>query len=80
MVQGPELNLARVPEGGRVFESFGEDPDLTSTLGVADIEGIQSQGVMAEAKHFGAYTQETARARLNSRLRFAHSPNSITPP
>lgn len=68
VVQGPELNLARVPEGGRVFESYGEDPDLTSTLGVADIEGIQSQGVMAMAKHFGAYTQETARARLNSEV------------
>jgi len=32
---------------------------------VADVQGIQSTGVMAEAKHFGAYTQETARARLN---------------
>ena len=42
--------------------------DLTSTLGVADIEGIQSQGVMALAKHFDAYTQETARARLNSQV------------
>lgn len=68
VVQGPELNLARVPEGGRVFESYGEDPYLTSTLGVADIEGIQSEGVMALAKHFGAYTQETARARLNSQV------------
>jgi beta-glucosidase len=68
VVQGPELNLARVPEGGRVFESYGEDPYLTSALGVADIEGIQSQGVMAVAKHFGAYTQETARARLNSEV------------
>jgi len=29
-------------------------------LGVADVQGIQSTGVMAEAKHFGAYTQETA--------------------
>jgi beta-glucosidase len=68
VVQGPELNLARVPVGGRVFESFGEDPYLTSILGVSDIEGIQSQGVMAMAKHFGAYTQETARARLNSEV------------
>lgn len=68
VVQGPELNLARVPQGGRVFESYGEDPYLTSTLGVADIEGIQSRGVMALAKHFGAYTQETARARLNSQV------------
>jgi len=26
-------------------------------LGVADVQGIQSTGVMAEAKHFGAYTK-----------------------
>jgi beta-glucosidase len=32
---------------------------------VANIEGIQSQGVLDNAKHFGAYTQETARVRLN---------------
>jgi beta-glucosidase len=65
VVQGPDLNLARVPLSGRVFESYGEDPFLTSAMGVADIEGIQSQKVMAMAKHFVAYSQETARARIN---------------
>jgi len=65
VMQGPELNLLRVPLDGRGFETFGEDPFLASVLGVADVQGIQSTGVMAEAKHFGAYTQETARARLN---------------
>jgi beta-glucosidase len=64
-VQSPELNLVRVPLDGRGFETYGEDPYLASVLGVADVEGIQSTGVMAEAKHFAAYTQETARARLN---------------
>jgi beta-glucosidase len=65
VVEGPELNLARVPQDGRIFESYGEDPFLTSVMGVAAIQGIQSQGVMAMAKHFVAYTQETARSRLN---------------
>lgn len=65
VVQGPDLNLARVPQGGRIFESFGEDPYLTSVMGVATVDGIQSQGVMALAKHFSAYTQETARTELN---------------
>jgi len=64
VVQGPGLNLARVPFSGRIFESYGEDPYLTSLLGVANIKGTQSTGVMAMAKHFAAYTQETARARL----------------
>lgn len=65
VVQAPELNLARLPWSGRIFEGFGEDPYLTSVLGVAEITGIQSLGVMALAKHFTAYTQETNRARLN---------------
>ena len=65
VMQGPGSNLLRVPLDGRSFETYGEDPFLASVMGVADMEGIQSTGVMAEAKHFGAYTQETARARLN---------------
>ncbi len=64
-VQGPNLNLARVPVSGRIFESYGEDPFLTAELGVADIRGIQSTGELADAKHFTAYTQENARARLD---------------
>ena len=51
-----------------MFESFGEDPFLTSALGVADIEGIQSTGAMALAKHFTAYSQETARARIDDEV------------
>lgn len=68
VVQGPDLNLVRVPNDGRVFETYGEDPHLASMLGVAEIEGIQSKAVMAEAKHYTAYTQETARATLNQAL------------
>ncbi|MGA7834488.1 MAG: glycoside hydrolase family 3 C-terminal domain-containing protein, partial [Acidimicrobiales bacterium] len=65
VIQGPDLNIARAPRSGRIFESFGEDPFLTSTLGVANIDGIQSADVMALAKHFTAYSQETARARID---------------
>lgn len=65
VIQGPNLNIVRVPESGRNFESFGEDPMLVSAMGVAGIEGIQSAGVMAMAKHFVAYSQETDRGELN---------------
>jgi beta-glucosidase len=65
VIQGPDLNLARVPIAGRVFEGYGEDPYLSAKLGVADIEGIQSEGVMASAKHFSAYNQETDRRNLD---------------
>jgi beta-glucosidase len=68
VLQGPDLNLIRTPLSGRAFETYGEDPFLASLMGVAAIEGIQSTGVMAEAKHLGAYTQENGRARLNQRV------------
>jgi beta-glucosidase len=66
--QGPNLNVDRVPQSGRADESYGEDPLLTSEMGVADIEGLQSQGVMAEAKHVFAYQQETNRGALENEV------------
>lgn len=67
-IQAPELNLARVALSGRTFETFGEDPFLAGTLGATEIRGIQSQGTMADLKHFGAYTQETSRLHLDQRV------------
>ncbi|MGH2861266.1 MAG: beta-glucosidase family protein, partial [Solirubrobacteraceae bacterium] len=61
MALAPGINIDRDPRWGRNFEMFSEDPLLTSVLGAADIEGIQSQGVMADAKHFVTYNQETSR-------------------
>ena len=65
MVLGPGINIDRDPRWGRNFEMFSEDPLLTSALGTADIEGIQSQGVMADVKHFVTYNQETNRGTPN---------------
>ena len=78
--QGPELNLARVPEAGRIFEAFGEDPVLTGAMGVASVEGIQSTGSMANLKHVTAYS--TGDCSLRSRPDRAPpgpSPSSTTP-
>jgi beta-glucosidase len=61
MVLGPGINIQRDPRWGRNFEMFSEDPLLTATLGAADIEGIQSQDVLADVKHFVTYNQETNR-------------------
>ncbi|MHB1711954.1 MAG: glycoside hydrolase family 3 protein [Acidimicrobiales bacterium] len=66
VVQGPNLNIDRVPQSGRAYEGYGEDPLLASAMGVADIKGIQSQGVLADAKHLVAYSQETNRVDLNT--------------
>ena len=61
LVLGPGVNIQRDPRWGRNFEMFSEDPFLTSALGTANIEGIQSQDVMADLKHFVTYNQETNR-------------------
>jgi beta-glucosidase len=62
LVEGPDVNIVRVYQGGRTFESLSEDPYLTSSIGTAEIEGIQAQpGMIAEVKHFDAYSQETYR-------------------
>ena len=39
----------------RLYNTFGEDPLLTGQMAVATIQGIQSQHVMAVAKHFIGY-------------------------
>ncbi len=67
-IQGPTLNIDRVPESGRSYEGYGEDPTLVSAMGVADIEGIQSTGTMAMAKHFAVYNQETDRGVLDDQV------------
>ena len=47
----PDLDLARDPRWGRVEETFGEDPYLTSRLGVAFIKGMQGPGPELQAGH-----------------------------
>ena len=57
----PGINIARVPQGGRNFEYYGEDPFLASRLAVEYVYGVQSEGVMATIKHYVANNQETDR-------------------
>jgi beta-glucosidase len=58
LVFGPTINMLRTPLWGRSFETYGEDPFLTARIGVEWIEGLQGEGVIANAKHFAANNQE----------------------
>jgi beta-glucosidase len=64
----PCINIQRYPLGGRNFETFSEDPFLTSRMGVNFIKGVQSESIIACAKHFVANNQERNRINLNVRV------------
>lgn len=67
-VLGPTINLQRTPFGGRHFEAFSEDPVLTAELAAAYIEGVQSVGVGATAKHYVANDSETERFTVDVQI------------
>jgi beta-glucosidase len=58
---GPTVNIDRDPRWGRSFEALSEDPFLNAALDVPEIDGVQSQDVESQVKHFDAYNQETYR-------------------
>jgi len=53
-VLSPVLNIARDARWGRVEETYGEDPYLTSRMGVAFCKGVEGEGVITTPKHFAA--------------------------
>src|SRR5947208_15956196 len=55
---GPGMDMARIATNGRNFEYGGEDPFLTGQTMAAAIQGIQSNPVLAEAKHYVLNDQE----------------------
>lgn len=56
----PNVNIFRDPRWGRGHETYGEDPYLTSRLGVAFVKGLQGEGkylkIAACAKHFAVHS------------------------
>ncbi len=51
----PMVDYCRDPRWGRVMETGGEEPLLTSRLAKAQIEGYHREGVATCVKHFAAY-------------------------
>ncbi len=66
----PNVNIFRDPRWGRGHETYGEDPYLTSRLGVAYVKGLQGDGEVMKAaacgKHFAVHSgPEAVRHEFN---------------
>ena len=70
----PNVNIFRDPRWGRGHETYGEDPYLTSRLGVRFVEGLQGSDekymkVAACAKHFAVHSgPEELRHEFNAEV------------
>lgn len=70
----PNVNIFRDPRWGRGQETYGEDPHLTSRMGVAFIRGLQGDDpnylkVVATPKHYAVHSgPETMRHHFDARV------------
>jgi len=65
----PAMNIQRSPQGGRAWECFGDDPFLSGEAATQVIKGVQSNGVIACAKHYIGNDQETDRHYSSSNIK-----------
>jgi beta-glucosidase len=68
VLEGPTVNIARVPVNGRTFEGYGEDPYLAGQFAVGDIKAIQARNVLANVKHYFGNNQEANRFSVNDAI------------
>ncbi len=71
-VWSPNINIFRDPRWGRGHETYGEDPYLTTRLGIRFIKGLQGDGkylkVAACSKHFAVHSgPEALRHQFDAR-------------
>lgn len=69
--RAPVINISRDPRWGRIQECYGEDPFLTSRIGVAYVQGLQGNDpkylkVASTLKHFAVNNQEQGRMSLSA--------------
>ncbi|MEN0023699.1 MAG: glycoside hydrolase family 3 C-terminal domain-containing protein [Microbacterium sp.] len=55
LLYGPQADLARTPSWSRNNTAYSEDALLASEFMAEEVAAIQSQGLMAQVKHIGAY-------------------------
>ncbi|HEY1203812.1 MAG: glycoside hydrolase family 3 C-terminal domain-containing protein [Bryobacteraceae bacterium] len=63
---GGGVNVTREARNGRNFEYQGEDPILAGNMVAQWIEGLQSQGIIGDIKHYAVNDQETGRYFANA--------------
>ncbi|MGA0822695.1 MAG: beta-glucosidase H [Ilumatobacteraceae bacterium] len=68
VVLAPTVNLHRTSIGGRTFECFSEDPELSSRLATAIVRGVQSQDVAVTVKHFVGNDTEVERMTVDVQI------------
>ena len=64
----PTINVLRHPRWGRAQETYSEDPHHMAEMALAFVQGVQSEGVLASAKHFAANSIEDTRHEVDVRL------------
>jgi len=65
---GPCIGIHRTPLGGRNFESFSEDPYHAGVMGVAYVNGVQSEHIGTSVKHYTCNNQEKDRFSISTEL------------
>jgi beta-glucosidase len=63
---GGGVNITREARNGRNFEYLGEDPILAGNMDAEWIQGVQSEGVIGDIKHYAVNDQETGRYFANA--------------
>lgn len=64
----PTINLVSHPRWGRSQETYSEDTHHMGAMGVAFIRGVQSEGVMASAKHYAANNIDDTRHEVDVQI------------
>ncbi|TML78266.1 MAG: glycoside hydrolase family 3 protein, partial [Actinobacteria bacterium] len=53
---GPEADVSVQPNWERGLDTLGEDPFLNDVMSAAQVDGMQAHGLMAQLKHFAAFS------------------------
>lgn len=64
----PNINIHRSPLGGRHFECYSEDPQLTAAIVEGFVSGVQANGVAVTIKHYIGNESETERMTYDARI------------